>query len=104
MLFLLKNEDISVVDGALFSVIAMLIVFAVLAILVLCIAVLSKIKFKQEDKNEPQTPIFTEAPKKISAEDIKDDDMMVAALVATADYVEETKKTDARVVSIKQIG
>lgn len=104
MLFLLKNEEISVADGALFSVIAMLIVFAVLAILVICIAILSKIKFKKEDKNQPQAPIFTEAPKKISAEDIKDDDMMVAALVATADYVEETKKTDARVVSIKQIG
>lgn len=104
MLFLLKNEDISVVDGALFSIIAILIVFAVLAILVICISILSKIKFKKDDKNGSQAPVFTEAQKKISAADIKDDDMMVAALVATADYVEETKKTDARVVSIKQIG
>lgn len=104
MLFLLENENISVVDGALFSIIAILIVFAVLAILVICISILSKIKFKKEDKREVQAPVFTEASKKISATDIKDEDMMVAALVATADYVEETKKTDARVVSIKQIG
>lgn len=104
MLFLLKNIDITVAEGALFSVIAILIVFAVLAILILCISILSKIKFKKEDKNEPTTPVIPEAPQKISAEDIKDEDMMVAALVATADFVEETKKTDARVVSIKQIG
>jgi hypothetical protein len=39
----------------------------------------------------------------LKLEDIKDDDMMAAALVATIDYYEETKQ-DVRVVSIKQIG
>ena len=32
------------------------------------------------------------------------EDMMVAALIATAEFVEETKEKDARLVSIKQIG
>ena len=35
-------------------------------------------------------------------EDIKDDDMMAAALVATIDYHEETGE-NVRVVSIKEI-
>ena len=35
--------------------------------------------------------------------DINDEDMMVAALIATIDYANETKK-DVRLVSIKQIG
>ena len=34
--------------------------------------------------------------------EIKDEDMMVAALIATIDYTNETKK-DVRLVSIKQI-
>lgn len=104
-MFLLRNVDISVIDGVFFSIIAMLIVFAVLTILVLCVAVLSKIKFKKAKPEEKAAPTLVAAPqKKLSIDDIKDEDMMVAALVATVDYIEETKKTDARVVSIKQIG
>ncbi len=101
-MFLLKNIDITVADGAFFSIIAMLIVFAVLTILVICIAILSKFKFKENKKEEP-VPVAV-VQKKLSVEDIKDEDMMVAALVATVEFIEETKKTDARVVSIKQIG
>ena len=104
-MFLLKNIDITAVEGALFSLIAILIVFAVLALLVVIITLLSKIKFKEAKKVEVAPVAVAAAPqKKFSVEDIKDEDMLVAALVATADFVEETKKTDARVVSIKQIG
>lgn len=38
----------------------------------------------------------------ISLSDIKDDDMMVAALVASIDYYNEIKK-DVRIMSIKEI-
>ena len=51
-----------------------------------------------------KAPVAAAPQKKFSVEDIKDEDMMVAALVATADFIEETKKTDVRVVSVKQIG
>ncbi|HHU56455.1 MAG TPA: hypothetical protein GXZ48_07195 [Acholeplasmataceae bacterium] len=40
--------------------------------------------------------------KPFTIDDIKDEDMMVAALVATIDFASE-KKTDVRLISIKQI-
>lgn len=52
-------------------------------------------KAKKESKVEER--------KQISIDDIKDDDMMAAVLVATIDYANETKK-DVRLISIKQIG
>ena len=103
-MFLLKNIDITVAEGAIFSVIAMLIVFAVLAILVICISLMAKLKFKEAKKEEAPAPVVVAPQKKFTIDDIKDEDMMVAALVATADFIEETKKTDVRVVSVKQIG
>lgn len=54
-------------------------------------------KKKEEIKEVPQ------AKPQISINDIKDDDMMAAVLVATIDYSEQTK-TDVRLVTIKQIG
>ncbi len=104
-MFLIKNIDITVAEGAFFSIVAILMVFTVLALLVVCVSLLSKIKFKEAKKESAAPVAVAAAPqKKFSVEDIKDEDMLVAALVATADFVEETKKTDARVVSIKQIG
>lgn len=104
-MFLLKNIDITALEGALFSLVAVLMVFSILALLVIIISLLSKIKFKEAKKEKAAPAVVAAAPqKKFSVEDIKDEDMLVAALVATADFVEETKKTDARVVSIKQIG
>jgi Na+-transporting methylmalonyl-CoA/oxaloacetate decarboxylase gamma subunit len=90
----------------LFSLVAIAIVFLVLALLVIIVSLMSKINFEGKKKAEVAAPVAQPvAPqKKFSAEDIKDEDMMVAALVATVDFIEETKKTDARVVSIKQIG
>ena len=103
-MFLLKNIDITVGESALFSVIAMLIVFSVLIILIISISLFAKIKFKEAKKEEAPAPVVAAPQKKFTVEDIKDEDMMVAALVATADFIEETKKTDVRVVSVKQIG
>ena len=104
-MFLLDNVEMPFGDGAIFSLVAMILVFLVLTILVLSIMLLSKIKFKEKGKKEETSvasaPVET---KKFTAEDIKDEDMMVACLVATADYINETKEKDARVVSVKQIG
>ena len=103
-MFLLKNVDIKVTDGLLFSLIAIVIVFIILFALVACVTLLSKIKFKEEVKKPVAAKKATSANKKLTIEDIKDEDMMVAALIATAEFVEETKEKDARLVSIKQIG
>lgn len=59
-------------------------------------------KFLSKKKVDYTEPVKVEPVKKISIEDIKDEDMMVAALVATIDYAEEVK-TDIRLISIKQI-
>jgi Na+-transporting methylmalonyl-CoA/oxaloacetate decarboxylase gamma subunit len=103
-MFLLKNIDIKLSDGAVFSLVAIGIVFVILITLVLFVTALSKFKFKEEVKKPSAPKKVTVANKKLTLEDIKDEDMMVAALIATAEYVEETKEKDARLVSIKQIG
>ena len=105
-MFLLNEEhiNIGIVDTLLFSLVAICIVFLVLIFLVLCVNLLSKIKFKEEKKEEPVFQKAVANNKKLTIEDIKDEDMMVAALIATAEFVEETKEKDARLVSIKQIG
>ena len=104
-MFLLKNVDISIAEGSVFSIIAILIVFTILLFLVLTVGLLAKFKIGKKPQEKPekvQAPIVEH--KRITIEDIKDEDMMVAALIATAEFVEETKETDARLVSIKQIG
>ena len=89
----------------LFSLVAIAIVFIVLALLVLIVSLMSKINFESKKKEEAPAVVASDpVQKKFTMDDIKDEDMMVAALVATADFIEETKKTDVRVVSVKQIG
>ena len=102
-MFLVNNIEMPIAKGLLFSVIAIAIVFIVLVIIILSVSVLSKFKFKEEVKETAPMPVAT-GVKKLTIEDIKDEDMMVAALIATAEFVEETKEKDARLVSIKQIG
>lgn len=96
-----EHQNIGLLEGLLFSVVAILIVFVVLVLIILCVNLLSKIKFKEKAK--PAVAV-AQSVKKLTIDDIKDEDMMVAALIATAEFVEETKEKDARLVSIKQIG
>ena len=49
-MFLLKNVDIKLTEGLLFSLVAIAIVFIILIVLVTCVTLLSKIKFKEEVK------------------------------------------------------
>lgn len=102
MLFLVSNEDISLVAGIVFSIIAIVIVFLMLTLLILCIKLVSRIPFKDNVEVKTSQP-EVKTTKKFTIEDIKDEDMMVAALVATANFVDETKSKDARLVSIKEI-
>ena len=101
-----EHEWINIGDGAIFSLIAMIIVFLVLMLIILCVNILSMVKFKGEKVEEKAQVSANVQKKKLTIEDIKDEDMMVATLVATAEFMEETnaKEKDVRVTSIKQIG
>ena len=84
-------------DGLLISLFSILIVFLMLGVVALAIGLLKYIVVPTKDVVEQ--PIIH---KSINLSDIKDEDMMVAALVASIDYFNEIKK-DVRIVSIKEI-
>ena len=86
-------------EGLLISLFSILIVFLLLGVVALSISLLKY--FVIETKKD--TPKEQEVIKKsIALSDIKEEDMMVAALVASIDYYNEIKK-DVRIISIKQI-
>ena len=99
------DEDIvyvrylSYFDTIIISILCILIVFMVLAILSLIIK-----SFKLMKKNHPQNEEIQDLSnkKEIKLEDIKDEDMLAATLVASIDYHEEVKK-DVKVVSVKEV-
>lgn len=96
---------ISFLDAIIVTVICMLIVFLMLILIMGLVMLLKFVAPKETTKsNEQKNNVEnTKEVKKLKLEDIKDEDMMVAALVATIDYHNETNE-DVRVVSIKQIG
>lgn len=96
---------IDFVQACLVAVVCVLIVFSMLLLLWGLVSLLKFVAPKQ--KEEPKPVVASAAPAQaprqaISLADIKDEDMMAAALVATIDYHEETQE-DVRVVSIKEI-
>lgn len=101
----LANEEVSFIDSLSITAICVLIVFSMLILLALVVAAFQLFAGKKEQpaQEEDTAPVSYTQPSSLKLEDIKDEDMMVAALVATIDYHEETKQ-DVRVVSIKQIG
>ena len=93
---------ISYTDAALMSLICILIVFAIL--IVICLIV-SLFKFKKQSKQEVveekvEKPALPR--RRISIEEITDEDMKIAAIVASIDYHEQIKE-DVRIVSIREI-
>lgn len=102
-----KESTITVAEGALYSVVAIAMVFAILLIIIGITTLVFKLtglfdlkKELDEAKKANQGEVASSAP---SGEvSIKDDDMMAAVLVATIDY-RLSHKSDVRVVSVKQI-
>ena len=84
-------------EGITISLFSILIVFLILFFISMVIESLKHIQLK-----EKKTVIVQEVKKKITIEDIKDEDMMVAALIASIDYQQVTKG-DVQVLSIKEI-
>lgn len=101
----LANAEVSLIDSLSITAICVLIVFIMLILLALVVASFQLFSGKKQEEpvQEVEQPVTYTQPSSLKLEDIKDEDMMVAALVATIDYHEETQQ-DVRVVSIKQIG
>jgi len=93
---MMPNILYSISEGLFISIFSVVIVFLILLLITLVVQSLQKIREKQEIIKEP------EEEKIFSMEDIKDDDMMVAALVASIDYQEITQG-DVKVTSVKEI-
>ena len=82
-------------DGLFISVFSIIIVFLILLLISIVVHSLKNVHEKVEIKQEPiQEKVFT-------MEDITDEDMMVAALVASIDYQEITQG-NVKVTRIKQ--
>ena len=96
---------INLADAGVVAIVCMAIVFLMLILLCLIVSMFKYLPNKKEVKTvAPAKAAPVAQPQKaFTMDDIKDEDMMVAALVATIDYHNETNE-DVRVVSVKQIG
>ena len=101
-----KGTTITVGEGALYSVVAIAMVFAILLIIIgvtyLVFKLTGLFDLKKELDAAKKASQGEVAPASNEEVTIKDDDMMAAVLVATIDY-RLTHKSDVRVVSVKQI-
>lgn len=90
-------------EGLLESLFCILIVFAILYLIILAVEPLKRIGHSSRVVPTDATPeTEVPAPKAFGIEDIKDEDMMVAALVAAID-ARQTLKTDMIVKSVKEV-
>lgn len=105
---IVSAKYITLADAGLMAVVCIAIVFLMLILLCLIVKAFKYVSGNKEEgqvKNEVPAakPVAVEPRKAFTMNDIKDEDMMVAALIATIDYHNETNE-DVRVVSVKQIG
>mgnify|MGYP003373958324 CR=1 FL=1 len=101
-----KDTTITVGEGALYSILAIAMVFAILLIIIgvtyLVFKITGLFDLKKELDAAKKAKEGASAPASSGEVTIKDDDMMAAVLVATIDY-RLTHKSDVRVVSVKEI-
>ena len=105
MLFLVQNVNINFGEACLFALFSILVVFVILILITLIISLMAKLKLTDK-KEVKQVAKPVEQPvvsrKQTKLEDIKDDDMMAAVLVATIDYANEIKE-DVHLVSVREL-
>lgn len=94
-----ENPELNFPQALLVSLVAILLVFIVLLIIVGCVELLH-LACKNVKENKKVEAKQVAPSKKV---EITDEDMMVAALIATIDYRQEVKK-DVKLKSIKRIG
>lgn len=90
--------DLNFGKASVIALVSILIVFVILAIIIGAIKIMEQF-FKNKKEEAPKL----EKPLEQKNTEISDDDMMAAVLVATIDYVNETKK-DVRLKSVRRIG
>lgn len=93
---------INYAEGGIIVLVCMAIVFLMLALLYGITSLLKYLAPKTKTQVKEEVVPTQSQVKPFTMEDITDEDMMVAALVATIDYHNECKE-DVRVVSIKEI-
>lgn len=91
--------EITFGEGVVYSLISILIVFLIILLICFIVGLFKFIKVS-EPVQETVKPLVQ--AQKLSIDDITDDDMMAACLVASIDY-RQSVKTDVRVVSVKEI-
>ena len=95
VLAIFKDGNISIGEALLIAIVAILIVFFVLAVIIFITFIMQK----GMEKVEARTNILPREENKILSED---ENAVVAALVATMEFYRQTGK-DVRIVSIKRI-
>ena len=95
-------KDINLGTGLLIALISIALVFVVLLIIILSVEGMH-LFFKNKKEEVVEETVVKAPVKEQKSNEIKDEDMMVAALIATIEFNQETKE-DAKLVSIKQIG
>lgn len=108
MLYSFKDNWNAFVDALLPALICIIVVFIILAIVMAIVMVLNHIKTSKKNINNSEVTKMkntnvSPVNKTMKLEDIKDEEMMVAVLIATIDYRKETKK-DVRLINVKQVG
>lgn len=96
-----KSMPLDVGNGAMYAIVSIIMVFAILLIIIGVTSLLFKFLDMVEDRktNKTKNDIKEEINKDV---DFEDEDLMAGILVATIDYRNEVKK-DVRVVSVKRI-
>lgn len=93
--------DNNLSQGGAIAILAIVMVFAVLLVIILITELIGKV-IQNVTKDEP---VLASASANVSNNtrlDLNDEDATIAALIASIDYREETKK-NIRVVSVKEV-
>lgn len=95
-------SNLSIGQTLLIALVCIVIVFLMLALLWGIVSLFKFLPKPKEKVKEDKKPQANDVKPALKIEDIKDEDMMVAALVASIEYRNEVKE-DVRVVSIKEL-
>lgn len=89
------------VTGGIVAVVSILMVFLILVLIIFLTELVAKAMGNDEEKEETAVETKAVAPS-VEHLDLNDEDATVAALVASIDYRNKTKK-NIRVVSIREV-
>ncbi len=95
--------NIGLKEGFILSIFCILIVFIVLMIISLSVNLIRIFMYKQQPKYNLEVKKRLEENCNIKFEDIKDEDMLIAAFVASIDVVEGNDNKTVKIKRIREI-